>query len=163
MRQEVTRVKPSSPGSSSRMARVRQSGTKAELDLRHELFRLGLRYRVNYPVLEKPRRVADIVFPRLRIAVFVDGCFWHGCPLHATWPKQNADFWREKIEKNRERDGDTDRRLRADGWEVIRIWEHESPSEAAFRVKRSVSARKKKTDVLNGSAKRPSNVRGGYR
>ncbi len=163
MRQEVTRVKPSSPDSSRRMARVRQSGTKAELALRHELSRLALRYRVNYPVLEKPRRVADIVFPRLRIAVFVDGCFWHGCPLHATWPKQNADFWREKIETNRARDGDTDRRLRAEGWEVIRIWEHESPCDAASRVKRSVWARKKKSDALNGSAKRPSNKRGGHR
>jgi DNA mismatch endonuclease (patch repair protein) len=121
------------------MAEVRQTGTKAEMALRRELFQMGLRYRVNYPVLKKPRRVADVVFPRLRIAVFVDGCFWHGCPLHATWPKQNADFWRQKIETNRQRDADTDGRLRELDWLVIRVWEHESPPEAAERVMHSVS------------------------
>lgn len=76
-----------SPETSRRMARVRQKGTGAELALRKELYRCGLKYRVNFEVLRKPRRVADIAFPGLKIAIFVDGCFWHGCPEHATWPK----------------------------------------------------------------------------
>lgn len=74
------------------MSRVRQKDTKAELGLRTELHKRGLRYRVNYVVLQKPRRTADIAFTKLKVAVFVDGCFWHGCPRHATWPKSNAAF-----------------------------------------------------------------------
>jgi DNA mismatch endonuclease (patch repair protein) len=81
-----------------------------------------------------PRRVADIAFSGLRVAVFVDGCFWHGCPLHATWPKQNAEFWRAKIVANQQRDRDTDTRLRVDGWTVVRVWAHEPPNEAALRI-----------------------------
>lgn len=130
----MSRIQPSSPESSRRMAKVRQKGTEAELALRRELHRSGLRYRINFEVLRKPRRVADIIFPGLKIAVFVDGCFWHGCPQHATWPKQNSEFWRQKIETNRARDADTDARLRALNWTVIRIWEHESPVVAAEKV-----------------------------
>jgi len=116
------------------MANVRQQGTEPEVALRRELFRSGLRYRVNFAVIKKPRRVADVAFPRLKIAVFVDGCFWHGCPIHATWPKRNAEFWRQKIEANRLRDADTNARLRATGWTVLRIWEHEAPIEASKSV-----------------------------
>ena len=85
-----------------------------------------------------PRRTANIVFPRKKLAVFVDGCFWHGCPEHATRPKSNTDFWGEKIEKNRERDEDTDRRLEELGWRVFRVWEHEDPLEAAARIQSMV-------------------------
>lgn len=138
----MSRVQPSSPESSRRMAKVRQKGTEAELALRRELYRNGLRYRVSFAVLKKPRRVADIAFPGLRIAVFVDGCFWHGCPEHATWPKQNADFWRQKIETNRARDADTDARLRAIDWTALRVWEHESPVAAAETVSRLVAKAK---------------------
>lgn len=116
------------------MANVRQQGTDAEMALRRELFRIGLRYRVNFEVLKKPRRVADVAFPGLKIAVFVDGCFWHGCPAHATWPKHNSEFWRQKIEANRSRDADTNFRLQTNGWTVLRFWEHESPVEAAKAV-----------------------------
>lgn len=121
------------------MSKVRQKGTDAEIALRHELYRRGLRYRVNLEVLKKPRRVADIVFPGLRIAVFIDGCFWHGCPMHATWPKQNAEFWRQKIEANRLRDADTNERLRSIGWNVLRFWEHEPPSMAAEAITQLVN------------------------
>lgn len=127
----MSRIQPSSPEASRRMAKVRQKGTGAEIELRRELYRNGLRYRVGYVVLRRPRRVADIVFPRRKIAIFVDGCFWHGCPQHATWPKRNAEFWREKIEANRQRDADTNERLRSIGWTVLRFWSHESPTEAA--------------------------------
>jgi DNA mismatch endonuclease (patch repair protein) len=94
--------------------------------------------------LKKPRRVVDIAFLGLKIAVFVDGCFWHGCPEHASWPKQNADFWRRKIETNRARDADTDTKLAALGWEVIRVWEHESPAFAAQKIMELISRAKKK-------------------
>lgn len=125
------------------MKRVRQKGTGAEMALRRALHAMGLRYRLQVPILSKPRRVADLVFPGPRVAVFVDGCFWHGCPEHATWPKKNADFWREKIEANRARDADTNRRLEALGWQVVRVWTHEAADEAAERIARIVRARTK--------------------
>ena len=139
----MSRPEPSSPEASRRMKRVRQRGTGAELALRRALHAKGLRYRLHVPLLTKPRRVVDIVFPGPRVAVFVDGCFWHGCPEHGTWPKKNADFWREKIEANRARDADTNRRLEALGWTVVRVWAHEDPEEAAERVARIVEARKR--------------------
>lgn len=132
-------LRSSSADASLRMAKVRQTGTDAELALRREIYRIGLRYRVDYEVLKKPRRTADIAFPGRKVAVFVDGCFWHGCPAHATWPKRNADFWREKIEGNRLRDEDTNARLRANGWTPLRFWSHESPVEAARTVARMVA------------------------
>lgn len=92
------------------------------------------------------RREADVVFGPAKIAVFVDGCFWHGCPQHATWPKTNADFWRSKIEGNRRRDMDTDERLASAGWLAVRVWEHEDPAEAAARVVAFVRARQTRTD-----------------
>jgi DNA mismatch endonuclease (patch repair protein) len=138
----MSRIQPSSLEASRRMAKVRQTGTGAEVELRRELYRSGLRYRVGHVVMQRPRRVADIAFPGLKIAVFVDGCFWHGCPEHASWPKQNAEFWRHKIETNRSRDADTDERLEAIGWKVVRVWEHESPVTAAEMISRLVAAAK---------------------
>ena len=87
------------------------------------------------------RRRADLAFTAARVAVFVDGCFWHGCPEHATWPKQNAEWWREKIEANRRRDLDTDARLLEAGWLPIRVWEHEPVEDAADRVTEAVRMR----------------------
>src|SRR5690606_14260563 len=124
------------------MARVRQRGTDIEIELRKALYALGLRYRLQVPLLSKPRRVADIAFLGPRVAVFVDGCFWHGCPLHATWPKEKAEFWRAKIETNRARDADTDRRLSKLGREVVRISVHESPAAAARHVSKMDESRK---------------------
>ncbi len=128
------RVEASTPEAGRRMQRVRQKNTSAESALRRELHACGIRYRIQVPVLTKPRRVADVAFRGLRVAVFVDGCFWHGCPAHATWPKQNAEFWRAKIEANMARDSDTDERLRAEGWKVIRVWAHDEPKIAARRI-----------------------------
>ncbi|MDL4862619.1 very short patch repair endonuclease [Halomonas elongata] len=141
--------RPSSPQASHRLRRTRQKDTSAEVHVRRELHRRGLRYRVGYKVMSKPRRVADIVFTRQRLAVFVDGCFWHGCPLHGTWPKNNAEFWRDKIETNRRRDRDTNRRLSEAGWTVVRIWEHESPREAADRVEHMLN------ELKGDAAQRP--------
>jgi len=110
------------------MSRLKRSGTKPELELRRELHRLGLRFRVN--VKDLPGR-PDVVFSRARIAVFVDGCFWHGCPQHAVAPKANADWWAAKLNQNRARDVRNDDELSALGWRVVRIWEHDDPAVAA--------------------------------
>jgi len=132
--------KPSSDEAHRRMKAVRQRDTKAEMEVRRRLHAMGLRYRVDYPVLESPRRRADVAFPRLRIAVFIDGCFWHGCPIHGSSPKANAEFWKRKIEANVARDRDTDERLRAKGWTVLRFWEHEDPDRVAGLIRKSVEA-----------------------
>lgn len=135
----MSSILPLSPETSRRMARVRRKGTDPEIAVRKELFRRGLRYRVDYEVLKKPRRVADVALPRLKIAIFIDGCFWHGCPEHATWPKQNAEFWRQKIEANRRRDADTNSRLFDAGWTVLRFWEHQPPIDAAEAIAQTVA------------------------
>lgn len=120
---------------------VGRRNTAAELALRTLLHSRGLRYRVDRPPIPGLRRRADIVFTAARLAVYVDGCFWHGCPEHATWPKANAEFWREKIEANRLRDRDTDARMAEAGWIVLRIWEHCDPAEAADDVLRLIGSR----------------------
>ena len=118
----------------SRMQRQRRRDTKPEVELRRILHSRGLRYRVDHKPMEGMRRRADLVFTRARVAVFVDGCFWHSCPLHATRPASNAEWWEQKLLAKVQRDRDTDRRLEEAGWTVLRAWEHEPPSEVADRV-----------------------------
>ncbi|MGW3327081.1 very short patch repair endonuclease [Streptomyces virginiae] len=108
--------------------------TRPELRLRSLLHRAGLRYRVSTRPLPGLRRTADLVFTKAHIAVFVDGCFWHGCPEHYRPSTRNSEFWQRKIETNRARDAETDLRLGEAGWNVVRVWEHEDPEEAARRV-----------------------------
>ncbi|MET8773532.1 very short patch repair endonuclease [Nocardia sp. NPDC004654] len=119
---------------SARLARQQRSGTAPELALRRELHRRGLRYFVDRAPLRGQRRRADVVFPRRKVAVYVDGCFWHSCPEHATYPKNNAEWWATKLAGNVARDRATDATLHAAGWQVVRIWEHENPAAAADRV-----------------------------
>jgi DNA mismatch endonuclease, patch repair protein len=121
------------------MSRQATRGTAIEFALRRELHRRGLRYRLHRRPIKGLRREADIVFPRARVAIFVDGCFWHACPTHATWPKANAEFWKTKIERNRERDRETDARLRDAGWEVVRVWEHDDPVSSAIHIQEVVA------------------------
>jgi DNA mismatch endonuclease (patch repair protein) len=105
---------------------------------------MGLRYRVDQQVIPGLGRRADIVFRRAKVAVFVDGCFWHQCPEHGSLPKSNADWWREKLDRNVQRDRDTDDRLARAGWKVMRIWEHETranPDGVAVWVHDAVVAR----------------------
>ena len=116
------------------MQSARQRDTAPEIALRSELHRRGLRFYVDRAPNPVLRRRADILFPRRRVAIYIDGCFWHGCPEHGTWPKANADWWREKIEMNRARDRDTERRLSAAGWKVVRAWEHEDAVLVANRI-----------------------------
>lgn len=141
MSRKTTRPSASSPSVRKRMQATRRRDTTCELDLRRELTALGLRYRIERAVPGSRRRM-DVVFPSLRIGVFVDGCFWHSCPVHGTWPKANAEWWRAKILGNVTRDRDTDARLKALGWTVIRVWEHEEPSKAASKILRAVSRRR---------------------
>jgi DNA mismatch endonuclease (patch repair protein) len=115
--------------------------TKPERALRSAVHARGLRYRVSAKPLANLRRTADLVFPRAKVAVFLDGCFWHGCPEHHTVATANARFWADKVEGNRARDRDTDDRLAAAGWVSIRVWEHEDPQAAARQVEEVVRAR----------------------
>jgi DNA mismatch endonuclease (patch repair protein) len=126
------------------MARIRGAGNKdTELRLIALMRAAGIRgWRRKAAIFGKP----DFVFPKERVAVFVDGCFWHGCPIHATWPKQNAEFWLTKISKNQARDRLVNRELRKAGWRVLRIWEHELTRKRALRtlarIRRVVELRK---------------------
>ena len=123
------------------MKSVRQRDTTAEIAIRRLLHARGLRYRVDRPALNALRRRADILFTGARVAVFVDGCFWHSCPAHGTLPNANAGWWAAKLATNRRRDADTDVRLRGAGWAVVRVWEHESPAQAAKRIAEVVRRR----------------------
>ncbi|GAA4808008.1 very short patch repair endonuclease [Actinomycetospora chlora] len=119
--------------------------TGPELALRRAVHALGLRYRVNARPLKQVRRTADLVFSRAKVAVFLDGCFWHGCPEHHTVAVTNSGFWATKVETNRRRDRDTDERLREAGWLPLRVWEHEDPDEASQRVRAAVEDRRRGT------------------
>jgi DNA mismatch endonuclease, patch repair protein len=103
------------------MSRIKGRDTKPELLLRKTLWAMGLRYRVRSRVLGRP----DILFPKRRVAVFVDGCQWHCCPIHWVRPKSNSEFWDQKFENNRRRDETVNRVLKEQGWRVFRFWEHE--------------------------------------
>ncbi|MBU4616253.1 very short patch repair endonuclease [Prescottella equi] len=128
------------PLTSARMRAQRRRDTAPEVALRRELHRRGARFFVDRAPLRGLRRRADLVFPRRRVAVYVDGCFWHSCPQHATSPKNNAQWWADKLAANVVRDRDTDTRLADAGWTVVRIWEHEDPTEAADRVQVALRA-----------------------
>ncbi|MET9259102.1 very short patch repair endonuclease [Amycolatopsis sp. NPDC004079] len=127
---------------SARMSKQKSRNTGIEMALRKILHAAGFRYRVHRRPVKGVRREADLVFGPSRVAVFVDGCFWHGCPEHGTWPKNNADYWRTKIETNRRRDANTDQLLLEAGWLSVRIWEHEASDVAASRVIETVQERR---------------------
>lgn len=126
---------PTSPAATAVMRANRGRDTGPEVRLRSALHRAGLRFRKNLPVVAGEVRVRpDVVFPRRRIAVFSDGCWWHACPEHGTSPRSNVDYWLPKLVRNVERDRRVDAALRAAGWTVVRVWEHEDPEDAAKRV-----------------------------
>ena len=119
---------------SARMSRTEGRDNAFERAIRSELHERGHRFRVHYPVPERTRRTIDIAFTRWRVAIFLDGCFWHGCPLHGTMPKRNAEFWTSKIQQNQERDAQTTLALVDAGWQVLRVWEHERPELVITRI-----------------------------
>lgn len=120
----------------------RSRDTGPELAVRRIVHAAGLRYRVSSPPLTHLRRTADLVFRPTKVAVFIDGCFWHACPVHGTKPQANADYWLPKLERNRERDRETTGALEEAGWTVLRFWEHEDPEEVAATVIATVTQRR---------------------
>lgn len=135
-------VPPSDPRLSDRMRRTGRRDTSCEIGVRKQLHARGLRYRVQFPVPGAARRRMDVAFTRQRLAVFIDGCFWHGCQTHGSWPSANAVWWREKIEGNMSRDRETDQLLSERGWIVVRVWEHEAPDQAANRIEAALHRRR---------------------
>jgi DNA mismatch endonuclease (patch repair protein) len=137
---DLSDVVKESWASSTQRRRIMQSNrrrdTKPELAVRRRLHAAGLRYRVDLAPIPGLRRRADIVFPRERIAIFIDGCFWHGCPEHGPIRfSTNANYWVPKIAENRARDLDTSTRFEAAGWTVLRFWSHADPSAVADEVR----------------------------
>lgn len=124
----------SSTATRTSMLGNRRRDTTPELAVRRLLHAMGLRYRVDYSLPFDRRRKADVVFPRQRVAVFIDGCFWHGCPQHYIAPKAHGDYWRSKVEGNRHRDSQTTSLLEERGWQVLRFWEHDSAAATAATI-----------------------------
>ncbi|MGH3726507.1 MAG: very short patch repair endonuclease [Mycobacterium sp.] len=125
----------SSPATRASMRANTRRDTKPELAVRRLVHAAGLRYRVDFPPLPDQRRLrSDLVFTRARVAVFIDGCFWHGCRQHHTIAQTNAEFWAEKVRKNRERDATVTSLLTAAGWTVLRFWEHEPAVDVAAQI-----------------------------
>ena len=135
------RPSASSPSVRTRMQRTGRRDTAAECAVRSELHRRGLRYFVDRRVVPNTRRHVDIVFPRRRVAIFVDGCFWHSCPIHRSVPKTNRDWWTRKLVANEDRDRATDAQLEGAGWTVLRFWEHEDPVAVADAIEAIVGSR----------------------
>ncbi|MEU0307292.1 MULTISPECIES: very short patch repair endonuclease [Streptomyces] len=125
----------------------RSRDTEPELLLRSLVHAAGLRYRVAAKPLPKMRRTADMVFRPTKVAVFIDGCFWHGCPEHFVMPKTNRLYWEEKIGRNIQRDRDTDNRLTEAGWLVLRFWEHLEPEACAATVIEAVADRRQEVQA----------------
>lgn len=126
-----------------RMQRQPTRNTAPELAVRRLLHSAGLRYRIDVAPLAGLRRRADVVFRSAKVAVFVDGCFWHGCPEHGQRATHaNSTYWGHKVAKNQERDRDTDRHLEEAGWTSIRTWEHEEPVAVVARVIAAVKSRR---------------------
>ncbi|SNC61190.1 T/G mismatch-specific endonuclease [Kytococcus aerolatus] len=125
---------PVSNSVSLRMQRQRRAGTGPEMRLRRALHARGWRFRVGFKVPRAPRRTIDVAFPKRKVAVFVDGCFWHVCPEHGVRPKSNAEWWHRKLMDNVVRDRTTDEVLVAQGWVVVRVWEHAPRMEAVHAV-----------------------------
>ncbi|WP_416562980.1 DNA mismatch endonuclease Vsr [Nocardia testacea] len=141
----------SSPAVRSVMRANRNRDTRPEIALRGAIRALGLGYRVDIRPEPSIRRRADVVFLGAKVAVFCDGCFWHGCPTHYRPARQNSEFWGAKIANNRSRDRETDKLLTQAGWCVMRVWEHEDPVIAADRIKNAVLTRRKNLGIASGS------------
>lgn len=133
---------PSSLAAFNRMKAAKPRDTAPEKALRSELHKRGLHYRVDVRPVKELNRRADIVFRSARVAVFVDGCFWHGCPKHGTQAKANKVFWKNKIKRNQERDAETNQLLKKAGWKVVRVWEHENSEKASKKIQRIILERK---------------------
>jgi len=143
-----------SPAVTRRMRRNRKCDTTPETRLRSALHAAGLRFRTHYPIRTAVAGIVrpDAVFTRRRIAVFVDGCFWHVCPIHGNLPTHNPGYWAWKLTRNVVRDRLVDQALSEEGWTVVRIWEHDDPAHACERVRHAAGDRNLRTDEKLGSA-----------
>jgi len=140
---KIQNPSPSSDVALKRMQAAKPRDTAPEKSLRSELHKKGLRFRIDIRPVKELNRRADIVFRSAKVAIFVDGCFWHGCPIHGTQAKANAEFWKNKIKQNQIRDADTNKRLKKAGWRVVRAWEHENPEKASEKIYSIVMKRKR--------------------
>lgn len=138
------------PAVKKSMRANRSRDTRPELAVRSILHRRGLRYRVIARPLPDLRRTADLVFTRAKVAVFVDGCYWHGCPEHYRRPSSNVDYWVAKLERNQRRDQEVDAALRDAGWFVIRVWEHEDATDVADKIEVTVLTARDRGNPLPG-------------
>lgn len=145
-------ISASSAAVSARMQRQARADTAPEMAVRRLLHARGHRYRVGWPVPGSRRRTIDVAFVGRRVAVFIDGCFWHSCPIHATSPRANAGWWTSKLSRNRDRDRETDEFLRRAAWTVLRIWEHEEPESAVRRIEEVLERRPSPGVRRTGSA-----------
>ena len=128
------------PGTRRSMISNRRRDTNPELTVRRLLHAEGFRFRVDYPIRTAERTIrVDIAFPRARIAILIDGCFWHGCPEHGTMPRHNRDYWEPKIARNRARDQRQVQSLAEAGWQALRFWTHEQPDEISRRIGEAVA------------------------
>ncbi|MER6215722.1 very short patch repair endonuclease [Streptomyces sp. NPDC001674] len=125
------------------MQAIRSRDTKPEWVIRRLVHARGLRYRVAARPLPGLRRTADLVFGPAKVAVFIDGCYWHGCPEHYVPPRTNQGYWSEKVARNIARDRDTDQQLEAAGWLVLRFWEHEGSEACAAAITAAVQERRR--------------------
>ncbi|MEU6872309.1 very short patch repair endonuclease [Streptomyces sp. NPDC046751] len=137
----------SSAGRRRNMQAIRSRDTKPERLIRRLVHAQGLRYRVGAKPLPDLRRTADMVFRPTKVAVFIDGCYWHGCPEHYVPPKTNPGYWSDKVARNMARDRDTNQQLTDAGWTVLRFWEHESPGECADQIVLAVSRLRRQRDA----------------
>lgn len=145
----------STPASRAVMQGNRSRDTKPEMAVRRAAHAQGLRYRVDSRPLSSLNRRADLVFTRAKVAVFIDGCYWHGCPEHGTAARSNAGYWSTKIARNKDRDAETDRLLDDAGWTVVRAWEHESADAVLSRI-RSALNESAPTSPATGEPEGPS-------
>ncbi|ESY43586.1 DNA mismatch repair protein Vsr [Mesorhizobium sp. LNJC384A00] len=128
------------------MRKQRVADTQAETRVRAALFAAGIRYRKHWAVPSRRRRTIDIAMPGKKVAIFIDGCFWHGCQAHKTVPRSNEAWWRAKLDDNKRRDYETTELLVNQGWKVLRFWEHDETSEVVAAIIRSIS----EMDAWNG-------------
>lgn len=133
------------------MRAQRTAGTSAEMAVRRTLYARGYRYRVDFKLLPGERFRGDIVLTRHKLVVFLDGCFWHGCPAHGTTPKSNTQWWADKIEGNRQRDQRASQLLGEAGWQVLRFWEHEPAESIVATIEHELQLRKTESASADGA------------
>ncbi|WP_228374241.1 very short patch repair endonuclease [Demequina phytophila] len=140
----------SNPGVARSMQANKKRDTQPELAVRRLVHASGLRYRVAATPIKGVRRTADLLFRPTKVAVFIDGCFWHSCPIHGTFPRANSDYWLPKLQRNRERDAETTALLTDAGWLVLRFWEHEDPATVARTIVAAVLERRDPSVTARG-------------